>query len=158
MLSDGNVIYTYDGSFEGFLTCVHQSFYCRENPADIVPEQACQPTLFTVKYVAADAQKAQRVYDSIVDKISLQAQNTVRFAFLTCLPQKELYLLLYLRLGYKVGSKLTRMLGNEIVSTVNNAVKSMKNEAHLLKGFLRFQDYDGALVAVRSPKNFVLPL
>ncbi|MDD3429146.1 MAG: TIGR03915 family putative DNA repair protein [Oscillospiraceae bacterium] len=158
MSGDSNVVYTYDGSFEGFLTCIYESFYNRENPVDIVPEYLCQPTLYVEKYIASQPQKAQRVYISIQEKISVQAQTMVRLGFLTCLPQKELCMLLYLRLGYKVGSKLTNMLGNARVSCLHGAVKSMQNEAHLLKGFIRFQEYSGVLVAVISPKNFVLPL
>ena len=34
----------------------------------------------------------------------------------------------------------------------------MRNEAHLLLGFVRFSDYGGILVSVITPKNYVLPI
>ena len=33
-----DVIYHYDGSFEGFLCCVHESVYTRTIPLNILPE------------------------------------------------------------------------------------------------------------------------
>jgi len=50
------------------------------------------------------------------------------------------------------------MLGNDDVSVVTKAAQYVSSEAHKLKGFLRFSEYSGALVAVIEPRNFVLPL
>ena len=41
-----DVIYLYDGSFEGFLCCVHESVYTRTIPLNILPEDDAEPTLF----------------------------------------------------------------------------------------------------------------
>ena len=46
MPGTSDVIYLYDGSFEGLLCCVHESVYTHELPVDIQPEEAAQPTLF----------------------------------------------------------------------------------------------------------------
>ena len=54
MPGTSDVIYLYDGSFEGLLCCVHESVYTHELPVDIQPEEAAQPTLFRQKYIAAD--------------------------------------------------------------------------------------------------------
>ena len=63
MPGTSDVIYLYDGSFEGLLCCVHESVYTHELPVDIQPEEAAQPTLFRQKYIAADEEKAARVSD-----------------------------------------------------------------------------------------------
>jgi len=94
------VIYLYDGSFEGLLCCVHESVYTHELPVDIQPEEAAQPTLFRQKYIAADEEKAARVYDSIPRKISPDAAALVQCVFLSCMPGKELAILRFLLLGY----------------------------------------------------------
>ena len=57
MPGTSDVIYLYDGSFEGLLCCVHESVYTHELPVDIQPEEAAQPTLFRQKYIAADEGK-----------------------------------------------------------------------------------------------------
>ena len=78
MPGTSDVIYLYDGSFEGLLCCVHESVYTHELPVDIQPEEAAQPTLFRQKYIAADEEKAARVYDSIPRKISPDAAALVQ--------------------------------------------------------------------------------
>ena len=92
--------YRSDGSFEGLLCCVHESVYTHELPVDIQPEEAAQPTLFRQKYIAADEEKAARVYDSIPRKISPDAAALVQCVFLSCMPGKELAILRFLLLGY----------------------------------------------------------
>jgi probable DNA metabolism protein len=50
------------------------------------------------------------------------------------------------------------MLADETVQAMCRAVEFLNREAHLLKGFLRFSEFNGALAAEIEPKNFVLPL
>ena len=45
-----------------------------------------------------------------------------------------------------------------MVDTVRRAVRHLEEEAHLLTGFVRFSELEGALVGEISPKNWVLPL
>ena len=152
-----DVIYWYDGSFDGLLCCVFESIYQKEMPLEICigPGEA---SLFPVKEIVTDPEKAQRVLQSIPKKISSWALSFVKLTFLTCLPEKELHILRFLRLGYRVGKDVTRMLGNDTVAAMRKAVLHLKNERHLLCGLLRFSDYDGVLVAQIEPKNDVLPL
>lgn len=46
MSARSDVIYVYDGSFEGLLTAVFDSFESRELPCSIVAEDEFVPTLF----------------------------------------------------------------------------------------------------------------
>ena len=41
-----NVIYRYDGTYEGFLCCVAQCFFSKEVPLDIRPVDEAQQSLF----------------------------------------------------------------------------------------------------------------
>lgn len=61
MSARSDVIYVYDGSFEGLLTAVFESFESRELPCSIVAEDEFVPTLFSSKTVDTDPQKADRV-------------------------------------------------------------------------------------------------
>lgn len=49
------------------------------------------------------------------------------------------------------------LLSHTAVQPMLAARQNLLNEAHLLKEFLRFSDYDGALAATITPKNYVLP-
>ena len=152
-----DVVYHYDGSLDGFFCCVYECVYLREQPVAIVPAQEAQPALLRVKDIALDHDKARRVRDSIPAKISGDALDLVETVFLSCLKQKELRILRFLLLGYREGAKTMHMLGHPDVAPLLDAEKHLLKEAHLLKGFVRFSDYDGVLAANITPKNFILP-
>lgn len=102
MLNSSTLIYQYDGSFEGLLCCVFESYDKKEIPADIIIVDASQITLFPVKEIMTDAINANRVLVSIPKKLSASALEFIQLSFLTCLPKKELYILLFLRMGYRL--------------------------------------------------------
>ena len=153
----GDSIFVYDGSFEGFLCCVHESVYTREIPLDIVPAQHDPITLYTVSSVETDVEKAGRVLTSISVKISPDAQRLIETVFLSCLERKELLMLRFLLRGYTEGGRILKALGDPDVAPLLRAQKSLYGEAHLLTGFVRFTDHSGSLVSTITPKNFILP-
>jgi probable DNA metabolism protein len=158
MPSQTGINYFYDGTFDGLLCCVFESYDKKEIPLDILLPDASQPQLFSGKSITTDLQKASRVLASIPKKLGPEALRFIQHAFLTCLLQKELYILQFLRLGYQHGPSIMNMLTNDIVNTLSKAVKHLERESHLLKGFLRFAIFNNVLVGEIAPKNFVLPL
>ena len=152
-----DVIYTYDGSFDGFLCCVFECVYKGELPIDILREEDAPLTLMDVRFIAADPVKAERVRASIPSKISNRALELVTTVFCSCLTKKELRILEFLLQGYREGGKLCFKLGDAVMGPLLSAEKHLLREAHLLKGFVRFADVGGALVAVITPKNNILP-
>ena len=158
MFNQSNLIYRYDGSFDGLLCCVFESYNNKEIPMDILLPNTPQTLLFQTKEIATDSQKASRVLASIPKKIGVHALDFVRHAFLTCFTQKELYILLFLRMGYRYGPSVMGMLTDDVVNKLVKTVKHLNNESHLLKGFLRFSIFNNVLVAEIEPKNYVLPL
>lgn len=152
-----NIEYSYDGSFDGLLCCVFESVYKKEMPAKIYSPIDMQVSLIPPKEIETDDEKAKRVLMSI-PKIHSQALNLVRKAFLTCLEDKEVYILKFLHMGYKLGSSVMYMKADETISILNKAVLHLEREAHLYLGFVRFSIFENAMVAVIEPKNFVLPL
>lgn len=157
MSGAADVIYLYDGSLEGLLCCVYESVYAREMPVDIQPEELAEPTLYAQKWIAADSEKAARVYASIPRRIAPEAAQLLQCVFLSCMPGKEIALLRFLRFGYRYGRQVMYLVSHPLVQPLLAAQQNVLNEAHLLKEFLRFSDYDGALAATITPKNYVLP-
>ena len=152
-----DVIYLYDGSYDGFFCAVYEAIYARQLPIDIVAKNDAQPTLYDLKTILTDESKAARVMESICRKISPRASELVETVFLSCLSRKEIKILRFLLLGYATGARVCDMLGHEDVAALIKAEQHLLGEAHLLKGFVRFSDYGGILAATISPKNFVLP-
>lgn len=153
-----NPVYRYDGSFDGLLCCVFESYEQKEIPADVIAPDTPQAMLFPVKDIPTDMEKANRVLTSIPKKIGSAALDFVRHAFLTCLAHKELYILLFLRKGYRCGPAVMSMLTDDTVNALWKAVRHLNKESDLLRGFLRFSLFNNILVAEMEPKNYVLPL
>lgn len=149
--------YRYDGSFDGFLCCVFESFLRKETPAAIFPEDGPY-SLYQEKWVATEPEKAARVYRALPARISPQAAELARLAFLTCMPEKELPLLRFLQEGFRTGGRIMNFLADNDVAALKKAVGHLQNEAHLLSGFVRFSEHGGVLTSTITPKNYVLPL
>lgn len=158
-MPDGSdLVYAYDGSFEGLMCCVFESYESKEIPSVIQPSSIQQGLFDTPKWIETDELKADRVFNSIPLKISSEALELVKLGFLTCAPKKELLIYHFLCLGFKHGSKVMSMLTDDTVCSLQKAVRHLTSESHKFKGFVRFSVYGGVLVAVIEPKNFVLPL
>jgi len=153
-----DLAYLYDGSLEGLLCCVYESYYKKELPSLIFRCEEAQETLFPVKEITTDPTAAQKVERSIALSISKEALRLVRLCYLSHLEQRERTILLFLRLGYKVGPSVTNMLAHDVVRAITKSVQNVQCESHFYKEFLRFSEYNGVLVAIIEPKNFVLPL
>lgn len=150
-------VYLYDGSFEGLLCCIHQSVYSKKIPAAIYTHENALPTLFEQVEIYTDDEKAAKVYGSLSGKISPRAKNLMETVYHTVLEDKELHMLHFALMGYRTGRDTAYMLGHPTVAPLIKAERHLLREAHLFTGFVRFTDYDGALVSVIHPKNFVLP-
>ena len=157
MSSTAALTYRYDGTFEGLLCCVFESYTAHELPTAIWGPDNPTGNLFGVKEIATDSAHAARVARSIPAKIGPEADELVRLAFFTCLPDKEITILRFLRQGYRYGPRLLQFAGEDTVLRLREGVKHLLSEAHLLKGFIRFSVQQQILVTTIGPKNYVLP-
>lgn len=69
------------------------------------------------------------------------------------MPEKELPLLRVLQEGFRKGGSIMNFLADEDLSSLVKAVRFLKNESHLLSGFVRFSEYGSVLVSVITPKT-----
>ena len=76
------MIYLFDGTFEGLLTCVFTAFENKERPTDVLPERGTQKS-FAEDYIhiPTELDKYDRVFTAMRKK-SPQALHTVYNAFL----------------------------------------------------------------------------
>lgn len=158
MSDRSDVIYSYDGTFDGLMCCVFQCYTDRHMPCDIVSGVPDQIGFTQVVIIPTDIERAERVSRSIPLKMGAGAPDFIRKAFLSCLPQKEMYILKFMIMGYDQGAGVMYMLSHDVVNTLMKAVNNCSREAHLLQGLVRFSDTNGALSAVIEPKNNVLPI
>lgn len=152
------VIFQYDGTFDGFLCCVFESYVHKELPiAFCSDEESCVLSFYSVRVINTLPENALRVYRSLV-KLSAPAAQLLRKAFLTCMEDKELRLYRFVRKLYKEGPSFLKNQADEVYHPIAKAVRHMSGEVEKLRGFVRFSDYSGVLGAEIEPKNRVLPL
>ena len=94
------VVYEYDGSFDGLLCCIYESYTQKELPAAFFRTGELEPCLYEVRAVTTDAAHARRVYEGF-RRFSPEVGPFLRRAYWTCLPEKELAI-------YRFAAKLYR--------------------------------------------------
>lgn len=151
------MVYYYDGSFDGLLSCIFDSYAYKELPVAIYREEDGIPTLFAARTVPTNLQHARRVLRK-VSACSPAALELLHKGFLTCLPEKEVCLYRVVAKLLREGPGFLRNLSDETLHPLAAAVRHLEGEAHLLKGFVRFSDFGGVLGGEIEPKNRVLPL
>ena len=158
MLDRTNVIYCYDGTFNGLMCCVFEAYTAKELPAEIKSGEPDQMTFLDVKTIPTVPEKYNRVLASIPKKMGPDAMYFLQTAFLSRDPQKELHILEFMKTGYDYGNRVMSMPNEPAFCAVNKMVLHCQKEAQHLKGFLRFSDNEGALAAVIEPENCILPM
>lgn len=152
-----DVVYRYDGTMQGFLCCVFESYQRRELPSGICSPEEGRLTLFPEREIATDTVRARRVLTGI-ERLGGSVRQRFMTAFLSTDPDKEQILLRYLRLAFAAGRGVDRMLGDPDVAAAWQLERRVTGEAHHYIQFIRFEERDGMLGAVIHPQNMVLPL
>ena len=154
------MIYLFDGTFEGLLTCVFTSFENKERPTGVIPERSIQKS-FTEEYIhiPTELDKYDRVF-SAMRKKSPQALHTVYNAYLAdSIPGKDTTVFGCICLFFEHGTKIKNMLQNEHVLGVNKLYHKVYMQSCKLKGFLRFEELAGNILYAKiNPTDNILEL
>lgn len=150
--------YIYDGSFEGLMTILYQSYYkgipewvCKEN-------QATQGLIFEDEIVNTDFEIYEKVCAKIGQKGSKHILQQAYRAYLSGVEGVELSIINYLREALKRGHQIEHDLKNKHILKVNQAARRVAFESMRFKGFVRFKDIEGYLVSKIEPDYDILIL
>ena len=148
------IYYIYDGTFNGLLSTIYDTFYSNDDPDRILKESCYQKNLFAeTRDVETDPDKADKVSQAIRTKISKEAFRNIYYAFLSESKDIELYIYRYLQKGFRAGPGLNKDLTDEDVSQIKNKSRKVGREKHRLLGLLRFRQLeDGILYAPFTPE------
>ena len=160
MLNRRDVIYTYDGSFEGLMSVVFDCYSHHEYPFDICPDENMQTVLFCDSvYSATDPVKSDRVIRSIIKKISPAAFYHLYCAYLSESAGKEMKIFDFIVDGYRYGASIINRLNLDSARNLMQIAKATASEAYLYLGFIRFQKLqNNVYYGEIEPKGHVLPL
>lgn len=153
-------VYTYDGTFDGLLTCIYESYYNNIKPDFIEKDSSYNDSLIDNKlFIQTDEVKASKVYNAIINKISEEALNRAYYTFLSELPDISNLIYKYIRLGFKLGSKLNLFYHNEYVFKTFRIQKKVTFECNRIYGFLRFKlIHDNFYYSSIEPDHNILTL
>ena len=152
-LHDADVVYLYDGSFEGFLCCVFESFAQHEIPFAVWTPQRETATLYPVRDIETDSARAQRVFSALGRKLGRETEYLVSRDFLSGQEDKELLLIRFLHLAFALGPGTVKRMGHPDVAPLYEMKKSLDWEVDKFQGFVRFEEHNGMLGAVIHPKT-----
>ncbi len=155
-----DAILIYDGSFDGFLTCVFQTFEQQLSVVAIYTEDAAQPGLFSIpEIVVTNFQKAERVKKGLQEKLDPGGRRQIYFSFLSELPGIELLLLEYIKLIFTDNNFSSRDFGNPLILRISQTAKMVSREKHRMEAFVRFMlTKDEIYFSHIEPDFNVLPL
>lgn len=129
-----DIIYVYDNTFYGLLSVIFECFSNKHIPLKITTTTDIN---FLNKYVnvSTNETNALRVYNGILTNITYHCLHTIYNAFLSNMENKELVILQYLIIGFRVGPKVDNMLCENVVSKLQQFSKKVSREAHKLTRF-----------------------
>lgn len=152
------MIFIYDNSFEGLLTCVFEA-YRRHAEPEIVSAEAYQEKLFAEPLViTTNSEQAQRVAKKLT-AISRTIFLTVQYCYLSGERDKEGIILRYIQRALTCGPSVNRRFADPLVGTALDCMRAVAREAHRFKGLLRFQELqDDFWYAACEPDHCIVPL
>lgn len=131
------VVYTYDGSFDGFLSCVFARYANKEVPIAICRDEDFPPTLFPCRFIPTDPAHARRVLRKVLT-LSPYGARLLQRGFLTCLPDRELALLNLVTTLLEEGPGFLRDRSHPAVYPVFRAVRHLEGEAMFSRALCAF--------------------
>ncbi len=150
----------YNGSFEGFLTCVFELYERRAESGRIVRSKLYQPMLNEqILEIQADSTKANRVWSGLKRKVSTEKVNQFYKSFLSEREDMEDNLLGFIQYVLSAKESVEKDYSHKSILYIAQIAKQVHREKHRMEAFIRFQrTLDDIYYAAIEPDFNVLPL
>ena len=150
----------YNGSFEGLLTAVFETYERKLTDVKILKALVYQPELHSESLVViSDPEKAKRIWEGLKKRISIAKCNEVYKTFLSELPIIEDTILSFIRHVFSTHENIEKDYGHKSVLAITKLAKQVHHEKHRMEAFVRFQrTKDDLYYASIEPDYNVLPL
>lgn len=140
------IVYIYDGSFEGMLTCVYEGYYSEDKPEAIYNTYQYEQNLFhEPRFIVTDLEKSHKVGLAIVEKLSELFFHRIVNAFFSENYDVATHIYRLLRYGFKNGPEVIMHASHPIVSAVVDLSNAVARETHLFVGLVRFMKLKGGI-------------
>ena len=166
------IVYVFDGSLDGLLTAVFDSFFRHQQPDYLLTERLRvgehgsgmgeQLPLFAeeIYEVKTNSEKAERVWKGLEKQLSKEGLQMITLSWLSEERSLNQPLFNFICKVFRLKVKdLERNASDPDVLEVRNTCRRVLHEQLRMKQFIRFQKAkDGTYLAVVSPDHNVLPL
>lgn len=138
------MIYVYDGTWDCFLTAIHHYYYDKQEVGNIESALSYRPNMIDeYRNIETEIFKARTVENAISSKISCESLDNVLHCFYSEIEGREMWILKYIKLGFKIGKKIDFMLGDQTVLDVLQPARKVFGECHRMLGLIRFELLEG---------------
>lgn len=156
-------IYIFDGTMDGLLTAVFDTFERHEQPEALLTTGDALPLFCDhVHNVVTDETKARRVWSGLEGRLSREALRLIAVGWLSEMSALNNPLYHYICKAFRQDAdapSIERNFADPDVLEVTNIARKVLHEQLRMKQFIRFQKAkDGTYLAVVSPDHNVLPL
>ena len=158
--------YAYDGSLEGLLSAIFESYARHEHPTDIAPSDQLQPRLGQrIAYIETDLGKAERVRKGLTKKGGRTAWDAVKRG--SCSSDARTGNAIYRFVRYAMDEHVGRArpysnIAHPSVGPLFRLVRSVDQECEHMRQFIRFEHLRGDGIEVWfarcNPRDAVIPL
>jgi len=150
----------YDGTFDGFLTCVFYVYEYKLEYVAIQKENTAQNLLFSeLEIVTTDTIKADRVWSGLKSKLLKTSTYQIYYAFLSEKEAVENILLDYIKHAFESTVAVDKDFAHPTVLKISQIAKMVGREKHRMEAFVRFKlTKDNIYFANIAPDFNVLPL
>lgn len=152
-------VYIVDKNLVCFLTSIYHYYYTNKGIERITSDNNSITMLDQAITISEDLEKAKKVRQGIIKKVGKSRYKEIADAYLSCDKQKEQKIFEYLKILFIEGKKVFTMFSNQTIIDFNYMLKKVKNEAHRMSGFIRFQQMqNGIYYSYFSGDNDILEL
>lgn len=154
------IIYEFDGTMTGVLSCIFRAFQFKDFDVRIVPKGMIQHHLFTeVIDVASNDEKAQRVWIALKKRVSSRAIRDFYYTFLSEHENAFQQLFNFAIYVFQSKNRIDTNYGHSAVLSLSQWAKQVGREKHRMEAFVRFKKCKNhVFVSLVRPDFNVLPL
>lgn len=154
------VYFTYDGTFDGLLSVIFESYRLKSEAGRIVPADRYRESLFdTPVQVETDPQRAERVRRGVDRRTHPGVAHWLYRCFLSEQEDIEMLIYYFVRKAMAATQDISGNYRDERIHRLHRINKQIGREVHRMHAFVRFQlTPDDLYVALVEPDFNVLPL
>jgi probable DNA metabolism protein len=154
------LVFLSDGTFEGLLTAIFETYVRKVEPVQIRPRAGHRPSLFeSCVEIACDPDKAERVWRGLKRHLGSEVRSQIHQAYLTGEPDVETLIYRRIRLALPLREKSADVEAPAICLAIERLSQKVRREAHRMKGLVRFTKTETDLFwAMINPRYDILPL